>query len=66
MERECSVRGYHVYDVWNATFGEELDRQHEPSNVNDCYAVAVMKSSMVVGHLPKKLSRICYSYNEVA
>ena len=59
MERECCVRGYHVYiDVWDAAIGEELDCQREPSNANDRYAVAVVKSGVVVGHLPKKLSRI--------
>ena len=59
MERECCVRGYHVYiDVWDAAIGEELDCQREPSNANDRYAVAVVKSGVVVSHLPKKLSRI--------
>ena len=46
MERECYVRGYHVYiDVWDAAIGEELDCQREPSNANDRYAVAVVDGS---------------------
>ena len=39
-------------------FGEKLDRRQVPSNAVDGYAVAVMKSGTVVGHLPKKPSRI--------
>ena len=57
--RECCVRGYHVYiDVWDASIGEELDCHREPNNAKDPYAVKVVKSGVVVGHLPKKLSRI--------
>ena len=45
-------------DIWEAVIGEELDCQRDPSNAIDRYAVAVVKSGTVVGHLPKKLSRI--------
>ena len=32
IEREC-VRGYHVYkNIWDASIGEELACQREPSN----------------------------------
>ena len=63
MEKECCVRGYHVYsDIWEAVIGEELDCRWDPSNAIDRYAVAVVKSGTVVGHLPKKLSRICSSF----
>ena len=59
FEKECSIRGYHVYkEIWEAAIGEELDCRREPSNAIDRYAVAVMKSGTVVGHLPKKLSCI--------
>ena len=59
FEKECSIRGYHVYkEIWEAAIGEELDCPREPSNAIDRYTVAVMKSGTVVGHLPKKLSRI--------
>ena len=43
--------------VWEAAVGEEQDCRREPSNATDRYAVAVVKSGAVVGHLPKKLSR---------
>ena len=54
------IRGYHVYDkIWTATVGEVLECVREPSNVIDRYAVAVTKNQIVVGHLPKKISRVC-------
>ena len=33
--------------------------EREPFNHIDRYAVAVLKNDIVVGHLPKKFSRIC-------
>ena len=59
LERECCVRGYHVYaHIWEAAVGEVLDCRREPENANDRYAMAVVKSDTIVGHLPRKLSRI--------
>ena len=59
LERECCIRGYHVYKhIWEAAIGEELDCRREPDNPNDRYAVAVVKSETVVGHLPRRLSRV--------
>ena len=54
------VRGYHIYqDVWEAVIGETLQCVREPENTHDRYAVAVKKDGVVVGHLPKKISRVC-------
>ena len=59
LERECCVRGYYVYvHIWEAGVGEVLDCRHEPENANDRYAMAVVKSDTIVGHLPRKGSRI--------
>ena len=64
FEKECSIRGYHVYkEIWESAISEELDCRREPSNAVDRYAVAVMKSGTVVGYLPKKLSRIFTGQN---
>ena len=53
------MRGYHVYkDIWNAALGEELQCQRETGNSSDLYPVAVLKGTTIVGHLPRKLSRI--------
>ena len=57
---EAMVRGYHVYkDVWSAALGEQLSCQREPTNTRDPFAVAVVRSLVTVGHIPRKISSIC-------
>ena len=59
FEKESIIHGYHEYkEIWEAAICEELDCRREPSNSVDQHAVAVTNSGIVVGHLPKKLSRI--------
>ena len=60
VERNCCVRGYmyHVYkDFWKAVIDEELECKC--TNSKDRYAVAVFKNGEIVGHLPRKISRVC-------
>ena len=58
--RDCCVRGYHVYqEIWEAAVSEVLVCEREPRNVEDRYAVAEKKDGTVIGHLPRKISRIC-------
>ena len=60
VERRCCVRGYHVYkEVWAAAVGEELVCEREPDNASDRYAVAVKREGTIVGHLPRKITRVC-------
>ena len=60
LERECCIRGYHVYrEIWEAAVGEVLTCEREAQNENDRYAVAVKKDGVVIGHLPRKVSRVC-------
>ena len=60
FEVEATVRGYHQYkEIWNASIGEGLECQRETGNPHDVFAVAVLKSGIVVGHVPKKISSIC-------
>ena len=59
------IQGYHAYqDVWQPVVGEVLLSQREPSNMKDSQAVSVMKSNLIVGHVPANLfshfiSRTC-------
>ena len=39
--------------------GEELACEREPTNALDRYAVAVIKGGVFIGHLPRKLSKVC-------
>ena len=42
------------------TFGIQLSmKSFQVHNTMDHYAVAVIRDDLVVGHLPKKISRIC-------
>ena len=60
FERPCCIRGYHVYqEVWVAAVGEELVCEREPDNSHDRYAVAVKRTGIIIGHLPRKLSKLC-------
>lgn len=48
------VKGYHAYmTIWEPKNGEFLETRLEPENEFDKYAVAVIKNSVVVGHLAK-------------
>ena len=47
-----------IVHIWEAAIGEVLDYSRERDNANDCYVMAEVKSDTIVGHLPRKLSRI--------
>ena len=54
------VRGHHIYkQIWTLTVGEVLCCACEHGNVSDRYTVSVLKDNKIVGHLPRKLSRVC-------
>ena len=61
QERIAScVRGYHIYkEKWTAAVGEILCCAREVGNVLDRYAVSVLKDGDIVGHLPRKISKVC-------
>ena len=46
-------------DLGSAAVGEVIACEREPRNTQDRYAVAVKKDGTVIGHLPRKLSRVC-------
>jgi len=61
------VRGYHIHnETRTAVFGETLCTGRELHNVVDRYAVAVTKadSGETVGHVPRKISRLCNMFIE--
>ena len=54
------IPGYHEYkDMCVGVIGEELLCKQEPTNREDCCAVADEKDSSIVGHVPRKISAIC-------
>ena len=55
LQFDSCVRGYHVYkDGWSPVRDETLACQRETGNAHDPFAVKVVKSGSIVGHLPKK------------
>ena len=57
---DSCVRGHHVSKhFWTPTIGETLVCKREPENPTDAYAVAVLANSIVVGHVPRKISAAC-------
>ena len=62
-EFDSAVRGFHQYQsIWTPVVGEELPCKREAGNSYDLFAVAVMKDHVVVGHLPRKLSAMFWSF----
>ena len=62
---QSCIRGYHVYmDCWDAPVGEELVCKPQENNSSDDYAVAVLRTcdDTIVGHLPRKISRMCWLF----
>ena len=57
------VRGYHVYkDRWAAAVGELLTCSREPTNASNRYAVTVSKDGTTIGHLLRKMCKVCSVY----
>ena len=60
FEADSCIRGHHIYkDIWTPLLGEKLPCTRETSNRKDPYAVCVLKSGSIVGHLPRKFSTAC-------
>ena len=60
---ESTVHGHHVYkSSWSPYIREELPVQCEVNNIHDDFAVAVLKNSTTVGHVPQEISRVCWYF----
>ncbi len=61
------VMGHHVYkEIASPLVEEELGCTRESDNSSDPYAVAVMKASTIVGHIPRRISAASSSYKKMA
>lgn len=59
VEISSYVRGIHAYkDIWEPREGEVLLLKRKPDNIEDKFAVAVIKSEQIVGHVPKALAPV--------
>ncbi len=56
------ITGYYNYrHRWTPYIDEVLNCEHEEDNNYDEYAIAVMKDGMIVGHVPKTISKQFYN-----
>ena len=63
FEKESVIHVHHNYQwIWTPELGEYLVCQREPTNVNNRYAVALVKDNIIVGHLPRAQLKI-YSWS---
>ena len=59
FEFPSTIRGYHVYkDIWTPILGEGLVCSIEENNREDRHAVALLKESEIVGHVPRENSKV--------
>ncbi len=62
-ELESTIRGYHHYKtVWTAVTGQVLEVKKEEGNHHDPYAVCIQNNERIIGHVPKRYSRIFWSF----
>jgi len=65
LQVDSDIRGHHVYkNVWTPYLGEFLLVEQEDHNPEDCFAVAILKSGGIVGHVPREMSRIVWHFIE--
>ena len=59
-----NIHSYHHYQsIWMPGLGESLLCEREPTNFNDRYeAVSVVKGDIIVGHLSRVISQICWPF----
>ena len=54
------VRGYQV--IWEVAVGQVLPCQRDCGNVHDHYAVAIVDKGVVIGHVLRAISSVCYLF----
>ena len=60
---ESCVRDFHIYqDIWMPTTEKRLPCETEDMNPTDPYAVVIKKGTEVIGHVPRKISAVCFLF----
>ena len=54
------IRGHHIYkDVWEPIHGQILQCARERSNRFNPFAVSIVNSDEIMGHVPRRISAAC-------
>ena len=54
------IRGHHIYkEIWEPIHGQILQCARERSNRFNPFAVSVVHSEEIVGHVPRRISAVC-------
>ena len=57
------IRGHHIYKaVWTPYIGEKLSLELEHGTSHDFYATTVKKDGLVVGRVPRQLSKLFWTF----
>ena len=56
---DSAIRGFQSTSLWTSEIGEELSTVRERSNTHDCFAVAIWKGTLTIGHVPSEIAKIC-------
>ena len=57
------IHGHHVYKaVWTPYVGEELSLEQERGNSHDFYATTVKRDGLVIGRVPRELSKLFWTF----
>ena len=60
---ESVARGYHVYKtIWMPNQGDIFNTRIKERNIHDRYAVAIVVDTNIVGHVPRKFSKMVYYF----
>ena len=51
-----------TFSIWTPVVGEVLTVARETDNTADRFAIAVTKDDMIVGHVPREFSKLCWHF----
>ena len=61
---ESVIRGHHIYKSrWTPLLGETLNTSLELDNEHNKYAVSIVKSVEIVGHVQRSISKLMGKYH---
>jgi ABC-type multidrug transport system ATPase subunit len=56
----AAIRGYHVYKTfWTPKYDVILTTERDQLNAFDKHCVAIKESVIIIGHIPREISRLC-------